>query len=213
MKIWDSDARYWVGVFRFLFSTGWDGFVERGSAMGKFPIQWIRRYRDKEAEKLIEIPADKDPQDSGVGEGKTSTVDNGELQRSLSTDHETSSSPNRPISPKPDADPSHTNSSRSPLAPPAIPVSVFGGKYFLRSAAKNWMMDTLVSDDYGGHSRTLPGDSPEDVRNWMNEEFGVFDLSRIHPATFLVIPKARGAIREELFGLLEKDKFGTPIAS
>ena len=41
----------------------------------------------------------------------------------------------------------------------------------------------------------------------------MFGLSRIHPETFLAIPKSRDAIREELFGLLGKDKFGIPVAA
>ena len=213
VQIWDSDARCWVGVFRFLFSTGRNGFAERGSPLKKFPIQRIRRHRDGEEEKLIEIPNAEYSQDSDTGEGKTSTADKKECQPRLHSDHEASSSSNSPPSVQQDGNPPKTNSPRSPIAPPPIPVSVFTKKYFLRSAAKNWMMDTLVSDDYGDHPQTVPEESPEDVRKWMNEEFGVFGLSRIPPKTFLVIPKARGAIREELFGLLEKGKFGIPIAA
>ena len=42
VRMWDSNTRCSIGVFRFLFSSGRNGLVERGSVIKKLPIQRIR---------------------------------------------------------------------------------------------------------------------------------------------------------------------------
>ena len=229
--VWFPTDKRWQSGFRFLFDSGKNSILERGSRLVKIPSHWVRPFIK---EQQNECPCVDETNLDDTSQKEKETSDNSiEMDMDLCNQAKPQDTPSG-------CEPSSSSglnrdveSKTVPISPKRLPFR----RYHLRSAAFDtnvisqnnersdlfpvhhndcWLANSWLSMQ-DSNTQLTENQKEKGRENEVNEsklfdEFGPFDIGRIPPRIFLKIPEARSAIREELEGLLRVDKAGIPIA-
>ena len=229
--VWLPGSKRWNSGFRFLFDSGKNIILERGSRLVKSPSHWVKPFiaEQKSVEVIEPSAAPSDslhrhlavPNPVETSDVTTQALNNG----SMDSDPSACSSTKTVVAPQ-----SSTNSAvslrrRFPLVNP-LPWK----RYHLRSSNHTYLCDSSTISDmmsflngelkisaFVCDSSKPTGISenpavPGVCTSKLFGEFGSFDIGRIPPRIFLRISEARMAIRDEIRGLAKEDRDGIPIA-
>ena len=198
VQLYDDQSKTWQGTYKMIFDSGRNCYVEKGAKVIKQPTHWTRKLSDREEYK-----------EPGNPQKVRSMAAQGSNDGRLEKDKETRST-------------KEIGGESKKISPVFVPWK----KYHLRSASQINLADPGILEDAlcGGDLSTIQSifsaqavklekkqDEGEQLRQTILDSHGIVDLSRLTPKIYLPLKAGRQALRDEIYGILRKDKSGVPV--